>query len=399
MRTILFTLFLIVSWVSDLIAQDSCPMPRVKVSNDMDYYDSEQLSGNQHNILALNTTVANSIISQNAKDISFFSSFTSAVPVGEMDYYLTVESDPGASEVLISVKMLDNNNRIVLNAQNAIYDSIWVENTNSISQFISRKVSPLIDAIKEHQQRIRKTSMAAISSKFELDKRSYEVEVNETKKIAFKLIDCDGVVLPGRTIILELEGKGSIDKTTCTVDENGMGEFVYTAPGDNEQATVTLAHRYEDVAGNDNRFSVDAVKINTSGKLWLLVNYVSERAEIYIVGEHIGALEMNWNNENTLGGSIAAFSDDSDKEIWSSSLVGFIEMRVVKAGEDQWTASDSWFPGPVTITTRERGGYEIEILWPMEDGTSLPVKGTITYEKPESFDQARKKYLAANRGS
>jgi len=374
-------------------------MPRVKVSNDMDYYDSEQLSGNEHNILALNTAVANSIISQNAKDISFFSSFTAAVPVGEMDYYLTVESDPGASEVLISVKMLDNNNRIVLNAQNAIHDSIWVENTNSISQIISRKVSPLIDAIKDHQQRIRKTSMAAISSKFELEKRSYHVEVNETQRIAFKLNDCDGEVLPGRTIVLELEGKGSIDKTTCTVDENGMGEFIYSAPGDNEQATVTLAHRYEDVAGNDNRFSVDAVTINISGKLWLLVNHVTERAEIYIVGEHIGEFEANWNSENTRGGSIAAFSDDAEQEIWSSSLVGFIEMTVVPLGEDQWTASDSWFPGPVKITKRKKGGYDIEILWPMEDGTTLPVKGTITYKKPEFFDQARKKYLAAKRGS
>jgi hypothetical protein len=40
----------------------------------------------------------------------------------------------------------------------------------------------------------------------------------------------------------------------------------------------------------------------------------------------------------------------------------------------------------------------IEILWPMEDGTSMPVRGTITYEKPAQFDQARKKYLAAKRG-
>jgi len=108
---------------------------------------------------------------------------------------------------------------------------------------------------------------------------------------------------------------------------------------------------------------------------------------------------MYWNSDNTRGGSIAAFSDDADKELWSSSLVGFIEMRVAPTGEDQWTASDTWFPGPTKITKRQEGGYGIEILWPMEDGTSLPVKGTITYEKPESFDQARNRYLAAKRGS
>jgi hypothetical protein len=75
-----------------------------------------------------------------------------------------------------------------------------------------------------------------------------------------------------------------------------------------------------------------------------------------------------------------------------------IEMTVTPAGDNLWTTANSWFPGPTKITTNQNGGYEIEILWPKEDGTTFPVRGTITYEKTELFDQARKKYLAAKRG-
>jgi hypothetical protein len=73
-------------------------------------------------------------------------------------------------------------------------------------------------------------------------------------------------------------------------------------------------------------------------------------------------------------------------------------MTITAAGEDVWNVSNSWFPGPTKIQSRKQGGYVIEILWPMEDGTSMPVRGTITYDKPKEFDQARKKYLAAKRG-
>lgn len=382
----------------DMIAQDNCPQPRVKVANDMDYYNQQQRNDAEHNLLALNTAVANSIIAQNANNIRFFSAFTAAVPVGEVDYNLTVGSDPRNLGVQVLINLVDNNNRVVLRNQNMVNDSLWVENINDIAHGIAKEVTPLINKIKDHQHLIRNTSMAAISSKFELEKRSYVVKLKEKKRITFVLKDCDDVVLPFRTVIIELEGKGVIDRTTCTVDENGKGEFVYTAPENNEQAIVTLAHKYEDVAGNDNRFSVDAIKFNTTGKLWLLVNHVTDRAEIYIVGEHIGKLEMNWNSDNTRGGSLAYFSNDEDKELWSSYLVGMIEMTVSSAGDNIWTVSNSWFPESTKINTRQKGGYEIKILWPMEDGSSFPVHGTITFEKPEYFDQARKKYLAAKRG-
>lgn len=398
MRTVLIALLIMVSCELDVIAQDNCPQPRVKVANDMDYYNMQQLNETEHNKLSLNTAVANSIIAQNANDIRFFSSFTAAVPVGEVDYHLTVGSDPSNSGVQVLIKIVDNNNRVVLRNQNMVNDALWVENTNDIAYGIANEVSPLINKIKDHQHLMRNTSKAAISSKFELEKRSYVVKVKEKKRIAFVLKDCDDVVLPFRTVILELEGKGKIDRTTCTVDENGTGEFVYTAPENNEQATVTLAHKYEDVAGNDNRFSVDAIKFNTSGKLWLLVNHVTDRAEIYIVGEHIGALDMNWNSDNTRGGIIAAFNNDVDKEMWSTYLVGFFEMTVKQTGDNIWSVSNSWFPESTKIKTMQKGGYEIEILWPVEDGPSFPVHGTITFEKPELFDQARQKYLAAKRG-
>jgi hypothetical protein len=398
MRTLFIVLLLQAFFVLDLNAQDKCPQPRVKVANDMDYYNMQQLRELEHNKLALNTAVANSIIGQNSNAIRFFSSFTAAVPVGEVDYYLTVGSDPTNFGVQVLIKLVDNNNRVVLRNQNMVNDSLWVENTNNIAHEIAKEISPLINKIKDHQHLIRNTTKAAISSKFELEKRSYVVKVKEKKRIVFVLKDCDDVILPFRTVILELKGKGEIDRTTCTVDENGKGEFVYTAPENNEQATVTLAHKYEDVAGNDNRFSVEAINFNTTGKLWLLVNHVTDWAEIYIVGEHIGKLEMIWNSDNTRGGSIAYFSNDVDKELWSSYLVGMIEMTVTPAGDNLWTTANSWFPGPTKITTNQNGGYEIEILWPKEDGTTFPVRGTITYEKTELFDQARKKYLAAKRG-
>ncbi len=397
-RVFSIALLLSASLALGATAQDECPQPRVKVSNDMDYYIPQQRSNAEHNHLSLNTAVANSIIAQNAGDIRFFSSFTAAIPSGEMDYYLSVGSSPTDSGVQVLIKLVDNNNRVVLNSTKAVNDPLWVENTIDIAQTIANEVSPLIDKIKDHQHRIRDTTQAAISSKFELEQRSYTVKPKEEKRVTFVLKDCDGVVLPHRGLILELEGKGKIDRAAWIVDEDGMGEFVYTAPEDNEQATVTLAHEYEDVAGNENRVSVDAVDFNISGKLWLLVNHVNERAEIYIVGEHLGELEMNWNSDNTRGGTIAAFSDDVDKEIWSSNLVGFIEMTVTPAGANLWTVSNTWFPGPTKITTKQKGGYDIEILWPMENGTVLPVHGTITFEKPALFDQARKKYLAAKRG-
>lgn len=398
MRTVLIALLIMVFCELDVIAQDNCPQPRVKVANDMDYYNMQQPSETEHNKLSLNTAVANSIIAQNASDIRFFSSFTVAVPVGDVDYHLTVGSDPSNAGVQVFIKIVDNNNRVVLINQNMVNDALWVENINDIAYGIAKEVSPLINKIKDHQHLMRNTSKAAISSKFELDKRSYVVKVKEKKRITFVLKDCDDVVLPFRTVFLELEGKGKIDKTTCTVDENGTGEFVYTAPENNEQATVALAHQYEDVAGNDNRFSVDGIKFNTSGKLWLLVNHVTDRAEIYIVGEHIGELEMNWNSDNTRGGIIAAFNNDEDREMWSTYLVGFIEMTVKQTGDNIWSVSNSWLPESTKINTMQKGGYEIEILWPVEDGPSFPVRGTITFEKPALFDQARQKFLAAKRG-
>lgn len=60
----------------------------------MDYYHQQQRNDTEHNHLALNYAVGNSIIAQNANNIRFFSSFTAAVSVGEVDYYLTVDSHP-----------------------------------------------------------------------------------------------------------------------------------------------------------------------------------------------------------------------------------------------------------------------------------------------------------------
>ncbi|GGD40333.1 hypothetical protein [Muriicola marianensis] len=396
---ILLIVFLITSFGGRIIAQDNCPQPRVQVSNDIDYYDQQNRSPIEHYEISLNTAVANTIISLNRGSIRFFSSFTAAVPIGEMDYFLTVKSKAIENGVRISMDLVDNNNRVVLNYQSTVNDSLWVENIIDIANVKARDVSPLVQKIETHQYDVRNGSEAAISSKFELEKRSYQVKVNEKKKIKFVLKDCDDEILPGRTVVLELEGKEKIDKTTCTVDENGVGEFTYTAPKDNGKATVTLAHKYESVSGLDNRISVDAVEFITSGKLWLLVNHVTDRAEIYIVGEHIGGLEMKWDDSNTRGGSVASFSADDDHELWSTSLVGFIEMDVLPAGKEIWTANESWFPGPTTIKARQLGGYEFEIIWPLEDGSTMPVRGTITYEKPRLFDQARSKYLAAKRGS
>ena len=73
-------------------------------------------------------------------------------------------------------------------------------------------------------------------------------------------------------------------------------------------------------------------------------------------------------------------------------------MSVVPEGDDIWKVAGTWWPGSTTIKTRQEEGYEINIQWPMDDGTSLPVSGTITYEKPKLFDQVRRKYLAAKRG-
>jgi hypothetical protein len=397
-RVLSIVLVLLVFLILSATAQDECPPPRVKVSNDMDYYNMQDRNNTEHNILSLNTAVANNIIARNAGDIRFFSAFTAAIPVGDMDYYLTVGSSPTDLGAQVLIKLVDNKNRVVLNATKAVNDALWTENTIDIARSIASEVSPLMDKIKDHQHRIRNTTQAAISSKFELEQRSYHVKLKEEKSVTFILKDCDGIVLPHRGVLLELEGKGKIDRAGWIVDEDGMGEFVYTAPEDNEHAKVILSHRYEDVAGNENIVSVDAVDFNTSGKLWLLVNYVTERAEIYIVGEHIGALEMNWNSDNTRGGSIAAIRADVNKELWSTYLVGYFEMTVTPAGDHLWTTSNSWFPGPTKITDRKTGGYDIEILWPMENGGALPVHGTITMEKPALFDQARRKYLAAKRG-
>jgi hypothetical protein len=394
MRAFLIALCLLAFIGPGINAQDPCPKPRILITNDISYYNQKSIE--EDLIINLLNTAANSIIAQNRNDIAFSSL---QVPGGEVDYFLTLGNDFNEDGLQVLIKMVDNNKRLVLNSRSKAYDVLNTENLNSIAHAIAKEISPLINRIKEHQYLIRNTTKAAISSKYALEKRSYSVKVNEKKRITFILKDCDDVVLPGRTIILELEGDGKIDKKTCTVDENGRGEFIYTSPENNGKATVTLAHPYEDVAGNDNRFSVDAVKFNTTGKLWLLVNHISKGAEIYIVGEHIGELEMDWNNENTRGGGIAAFSADPDEEIWSSSLVGFIDWTVTASGEDVWTVSNSWFPGPAKIRSRQQGGYAIEILWPNEDGTSMPVRGTITFEKPELFDQARKKYLAAKRGS
>ena len=393
MRAFFIALLLLASFALNVNAQDNCPKPRVRVTTDIGYY--EQLPFAEHLILSLINAVSNNIIAQNKDDIDFSSL---AVPGVDIDYSLTLVSAFNNDDVQVLVKIVDNNNRLVLNFQSEAYNSVSTENLNNIALEIARDISPLISRIKDHQYLIRNTSKAAISSKFELDKLSHVVKVNQKKRINFILKDCDGVVLPGRTVILIHEGSGKIDKTTCTVDENGRGEFTYSSPDRNGTATVSLLHRYEDVAGNDNQLSDITIKFNTTGKLWLLVNHVTERAEIYIVGEHIGELEMKWDSDNTRGGTIAAFSNDVDKELWSSSIIELIEMKVTPAGEDLWKASGTWWPGSTTIKTRQQGGYEIKILWPTDDGTSIPVSGTITFEKPKLFDQIRRKYIAATRG-
>lgn len=377
--------------------EDQCPQPRVKVSNDLDYYAPQRASGAEHNYLAMNTAVGNSTISLNSGEIRFFSAFTAAVPVGEVDYHLSVGSRPNGQGVMVSIKLVDNNNRVVLNRTEAVAVSDWPENINTHAQQIAKELSPLINDIRKHQIHIRSTSMAAISSKFEPEKPSYTVQPEDSQKIRFVLKDCDDAVLPNRTVNLELDGPGRINQTSVTVDAEGRGEFVYMAPRDVGTAKVILAHQYEDVAGNDNRFSVDAVDIIISGKLWLLVDHKSKSAEIIVIGEHNGPLEMGWDSENTRGGIFSAFSSDEDEELWSSSFIGFIEMKVDHVSGGVWKVSHDWFSGEAKITKRKEGGFEIEILWPLEGGGIMPVHGIITQKKPQGFDDARRRYLAVKR--
>lgn len=397
-RGLLIVLFLFASLATVAMAQEGeCPQPRVEVANDIDYYNMPSGGEAGHNHLSMNTAVGNSIIALNSGDIRFFSAFTLAVPLEEVDYHLSVGSSPSNQGVLVAIKLVDNNNRVVLNRTKTVDDPGWPENVNAIAQQIANEVSPIIDNIKDHQILIRSTTEAAISSKFDPEKRNYTVMPEKKQKVSFILKDCDDATLPIRDVILELEGPGKIDKTSLTVDTDGKGEFTYTAPKENAKAKVILVHKYEDVAGNDNRISVDAVDFNTSGKLWLLIDHISKRAEIIVVGEHLGPLEMMWDNGNTRGGIIAAFSDDEDEEIWSSFFVGFIDMKVDQAGEGVWNISRDWFAGETKITSREQGGFEIEIQWPLDNGGILPVRGIITYNKPAGFDAARKRFLAAKR--
>lgn len=397
-RGLLLVLVLFASLATIALAQEGeCPQPRVEVANDIDYYNMPRTDESGHNLLALNTAVGNSIISLNSGDIRFFSAFTAEVPLGEVDYHLSVGSRPSDQGALVSIKLIDNNNRVVLTRLKTVDAPDWAENINVIARQMAQEVSPIIDDIKDHQIYIRSTTEAAISSKFEPEKRNYTVKPEEKQKISFILKDCDDATLPIRDVILELEGPGKLDNTSLTVDADGKGEFIYTAPKENAKAKVILAHKYEDVSGNDNRISIDAVDINTSGKLWLLVNHISKRAKIFVVGEHNGSLEMMWSNENTRGGIAAAFSDDEDEELWSSYFVDFIDMNVVQAGKGVWAISDDWFPGETKITSREQGGFEIEILWELEDGGVYPVSGVITYNKPKEFDAARNHFLATKR--
>lgn len=393
MKTIFYTVLLILASVFNGSAQDDCPQPRVKVIN-LIKLEQTSLTERLHNTLG--ASVTSYIINQNRRDIQFFDSFVSE---SDVDYFLTINHDSKNTNVQILIKLTDRNNRVVLDFQSSIYDLIDNVEIDSLGESIAEKVSPLIDNINDHQHKIRNTSKAAIQAKFELEKLSYVVNVNENRRITFVLMDCDNVILPDRTVNLLLDGKGEIDKTTCAVDENGRGEFTYTAPKiNNEQATVYLIHKYETASGRDNNEASQGVKIRTTGKMWLLVNHVTERAEIYIVGEHIGELEMKWDSENTRGGLAAAFSADDDKELWSSSVIELLEMTVTPTGEDVWKATSTWWPGTTTIKATKEDGFEINILWPGDDGTSIQVRGTITFEKPELFDQVRRKYLAAKRG-
>jgi len=397
-RILLLVLFLFALLSTVAVAQEGdCPQPRVEVANDIDYYNMPRSGEAGHNHLSMNTAVGNSIITLNSGDIRFFSAFTIAVPLGEVDYHLSVGSSPINQGVLVSIKLVDNNNRVVLNLKKTVDDPDWPEKVNAIAQQIANEVSPIIDDIKAHQILIRSTTEAAISSKFEQEKHHYTVMPEEKQKVSFILKDCDDATLPIRDVILELEGPGKIDKSSLTVDADGKGEFNYTAPKENAKAKVILVHKYEDVAGNDNRISVDAVNINTAGKLWLLIDHISKVAEIIVIGEHIGPLEMMWENGNTRGGIIAAFRSDENDELWSSSFVDFIDMKVEQAGEGVWNISRDWFAGETKITSREQGGFEIEIQWPLERGGVFPVRGTITYNKPAGFDAARKRFLAAKR--
>ena len=201
-----------------LTGQDACPQPRVKVANDLDYYDTQSRTDEAHLLLSINTAVANSIMGRNARDIRFFSAFSAAVPIDEVDYHMSVGSHPVTSGVTVMIKMVDNNNRMVISHQRTIQDDLWHEHLNSIADALSNEVSPLINKIKAHQHKIRNNTLAAISSKFHLDRRSFTLEPEEEKKVSFVLKDCDDVLLPDRTVALELEGEGEIDKTSCTVD-------------------------------------------------------------------------------------------------------------------------------------------------------------------------------------
>lgn len=393
MRIIFYTVLLILASVFNGFAQDNCRPPVVKVTNHIKF---DPISFTESLQIGLASTVYSYIESIDRRNIRFCEAFCSD---SDVDYFLTIGHESQNTSTQILIKLTDRNNRVVLNFRSNTYDLQDNTEINNIAESIGQKVTPLIDKIKDHEHKIRNTSKASIQAKFEPEKLSYIVKVNEKKRITFVLMDCDNVILPDRSVNLLLEGKGEIDKTTCTVDENGRGEFTYTAPNDNnEQATVYLIHKYETASGRDNNEASQPVKIRTTGKLWLLVNHVTEQAEIYIVGEHIGDLEMKWDSENTRGGLAAAFSADDDKELWSSSVIELLEMKVTPKGEDVWKATNTWWPGTTTIKSNKEFGYEINILWPVDDGTPFPVRGTISYEKPELFDQVRRKYLAAKRG-
>ncbi len=382
-------------------AEPECPAPRVLVVSALDasgnLADGSPIDPQRHRFFALANAVENEIIANNRADIRFFSTFSSSVAITDVDYELTVEADSTEGGVRVSLGLVDQNARTVLRRSEGVGGTDWVLHSIDLAQQVAATVTPMIRPIREHQRRMRATTSEAIHAGFSLQAREIPVELRESKEVSFVLQDCDGEPLPSRGVALQLEGPGRLKPHRVTTDERGRARFTYTAPDENARATVVLAHRYEDAAGNDGIVATDAVVFRTSGKLWLLIDHRSRGAEIIVVAEHNGSLESHWDQDNTRGGFVVASTSDPDEELWSSSVVGFLEMQVVRQREGRWATVGEWFPAPATITTAERGGYAVDIAWPIEGGGTVPVHGTITYRKPAGFDAARQKFLRAKR--
>ncbi|MFW5877738.1 MAG: hypothetical protein ACOCUP_01365 [bacterium] len=117
-----------------------------------------------------------------------------------------------------------------------------------LSQTISQKMTPMIEIIREHQEKIREEDNSAINARLECEENSFTIGLNQELTVEFELIDCDGYLLSERLLEIKHQGVGIVTPLQPYTDEKGRGNVLFKSEKSGK-AEVEIIYRSENTDG------------------------------------------------------------------------------------------------------------------------------------------------------